>query len=61
MISAEDQPAVQMDAEFVNLLELLIDLHSEFYWAIIFPHPFSKQSWKKKCNLRLNFLLSPEL
>lgn len=47
MISAEDQPAVQMDAEFVNLLELLIDLHSEFYWAIIFPHPFSKQSWKK--------------
>lgn len=35
-----------MDAELVNLLELRIDLHSEFCWAIIFPHPFSSLGGK---------------
>lgn len=56
----EDQPAVQMAAELVNLLELLIDLYSEFCWVIIFPHPFSKQ-FGKKGNLKRSILLSPQL
>lgn len=36
-----------MDAELVNLLELLIDLHSEFCWAIIFPSSFQQSLGKK--------------
>lgn len=60
IISAEDQPASQMDAELVNLWNCW-----EIYRVLLgyyFPHPFSKQSGKggRCCNLRLSILPSPK-
>jgi hypothetical protein len=54
IISVEDQPAAQMDAELVNLLELRTDLHSGpcnllGYYFSSFPQ--QTEFWKEKKNV----------